>query len=117
MTAAYELPPHLFGLVAWGVRLAAAIVTPEDGTHNGRSLMELSDEWEAKIRLNGRHRDLLKPSEAASLLAVVQIAVDYITDDSEVGVESPEDARFALACEEIVWTLADIANSRALVLV
>jgi len=106
MTAAYGLPDRLIPLVARGVEIAASIVTPADGEYLGRSLVELAGELQEKCRVLQRHRDLLKPSEAASLCAVVEIAVEYATD-----VRYAPDMAFELASEEIIFTLQEIAHS------
>lgn len=119
MTAAYGLPARLFAPVARGVEIAASVITPGDGDHLGRSLVEWADEWEEKCRVNGRHRDLLKPAEAASLFAVISVAVEY-ADTCNYGApedveDFPGDVAFALASEEILCALRDIANSSRLV--
>lgn len=123
MTAAYGLPDRLFPAIARGVEIAASVIQPGDGHHLGRSLVEWADEWEEKCRINGRHRDLLKPAEAASLLAVIVVAVEYIdacnyvADEDEGTEDFLQDVAFALASEEVLYTLGDIANSARLVAV
>jgi predicted neutral ceramidase superfamily lipid hydrolase len=115
MTAAYEIPLRLLEPVRTGVILAAEVVTTDDGYHNGRLLLELADEWYAKVMANNRHEDLLKPAEAASLLAVVEIAIKYAVRTDLALCEDYASASFAVAVDEVRYALQEIANSDRLV--
>lgn len=111
MTAAYEIPLRLLEPVRTGVLLAAEVVTTDDGYHHGRLLLELADEWYEKVMISNRHEDLLKPAEAASLLAVLEIAITYAVKNDFALCEDYASASFAVAVDEIRYALQDIASS------
>lgn len=114
MTAAYGLPDHLIDPVAQGVAIAASIAEVEDGEYEGVLIKTLAEKWQELCRVQGRHKDLLKPHEAAELRAVIELASEYAEDNSygaeEDAGDFPEDVEFALCSEEILYTLADIAR-------
>lgn len=119
MTAAYEIPVHLLPAVKVGVILAADVVTTADGNHYGRPLLEVADEWYAKVLFSNRHEDLLKPAEAESLLAVLEVAFRYVLsmNYAETGItdqtqdEEMDDVMFALQSDEIRFALQEIVMS------
>lgn len=115
MTAAYEIPLRLLTPVKTGVILAAEVVTTDDGYHFGRNLLELADEWYEKVLAHNRHEDLLKPAEAASLLAVLEVAIKYAVRNDLALCEDYLSASFAVAVDEIRYALQEIANSDRLV--
>jgi hypothetical protein len=115
MTAAYEIPLRLLTPVKTGVILAAEVVKTDDGYHNGRLLLELADEWYAKVMANNRHEDLLKPAEAESLLAVLEVAIKYAVQNDLALCEDYLSASFAVSVDEIRYALKEIVNSNRLV--
>lgn len=120
MTAAYEIPIDLLPQVRAGVILAADVVGPQHGTYDGRPLQELADEWYEQVLLSNRHEELLKPWEAASLLAVLEVAIQYTIENNyedtlDPGGDQGDDLMFALRSDEIRFALQDIASSDRLV--
>lgn len=120
VTAAYEIPSHLLSSVRAGVILAADIVGPQHGRHYGRRLQELTDEWYEKVMLHSRHEDLLKPAEAASLLAVLEIAIKHAIENNfedalGSGRNDGADLMFAMRSDEIREALLEIVYSDRLV--
>jgi hypothetical protein len=115
MTAAYEIPIGLLPQVKTGIILATDVVKPDDGYFHGRSLVELADEWYAKAMLNARHEDLLKPAEAATLLAVLKVAMRYADKHDYASSEDYGYASFAVAVDEINFALMEIVNSNRIV--
>lgn len=107
MTAAYEVPVRLLPYVRTGVLLAAEVVEVADGDHYGRPLVELADEWYEKVVAHNRHEDLLKPAEAESLLAVLEVAMKYAIENNFEGTlradvdDEADELAFALRADAI----------------
>lgn len=120
MTAAYEIPIHLLSSVRAGVILAADVVKVADGNHYGRTVLEVADEWYAKVVAYNRHEDLLKPAEAESLLAVLEVAIKHAIKHNYEGTLDPggdeaDYLMFALRSDEIREALREIIYSNRLV--
>lgn len=114
MTARYGLPDRLFTPVKTGVILAWNIADKDDEPYNGTPITEVAEKWYHLVE-RGYHQNLLSTSEAAELMAVIALGAEYADNNNyadPVDMEDfSEDVEFALAAEEILFTLKDLVRT------